>query len=64
MSSTNIGLWLLILLILGGIMIAGYFLKSNGNIKIANLILGIEAIPAIIFGLWLLLILITNPRWN
>lgn len=63
-SSNNIGLWLLTFLVLVGILIASYFLKLNGNIKLANLVLGIPAVPAIIFGLWILLILITNPRWN
>lgn len=63
-SSYNVRLWILILLVSVGILAGAYFLKVNGNIKFANIFLGILAIPAIIFGLWILLMLITNPRWN
>lgn len=63
-SSQNLGLWVLILLSLTIILISGFLLKEKGNLKTANLILSISAVPAMVFGLWILLMLLTNPRWN
>ncbi len=63
-SSFNIGLWSVILLALGGIVLGSLRLRSAGRIRPAIKLLGLLAIPAIGVALLLLAVLITLPRWN
>jgi hypothetical protein len=63
-SSFNIGLWSGLLgataLSLGG----GYYFYANGNRVLALLLLLILAIPGFLYLLFLLFIIIAQPRWN
>jgi hypothetical protein len=63
-SSFNIGLWLIILLGLAGIMGGSLCLLSAGRSGIATAILLLLAIPGVLFALFLLVLMITPPRWN
>lgn len=63
-SSFNIGLWLGILAAVGGILAGGYFLNANGNRPLAIILLLVLAIPGLLYALFVLLIIILNPRWN
>jgi hypothetical protein len=63
-SSFNIGLWLLILTGLGSIMGGSLWLKSAGHLGFAKVLLLILAVPGVLFGLFLLALVIAAPRWN
>ncbi len=63
-SSFNIGLWLLILLGLGSIMGGSLWLKSAGHLGFATVLLLILAVPGVLCGLFLIILVIAAPRWN
>jgi hypothetical protein len=63
-SSFNIGLWFLILLGLAGVLGGGLWLKSAGHGGLAAGLLLILATPGILYGLFLVVLLISAPRWN
>lgn len=60
----NIKLWLFILLLAGSILWLSMLLKKQGYDKYAMLTVLIIAIPAIIYGLFVLLMASNNGRWN
>ena len=63
-SSFNIGLWLLILLAVGGVVLGSLGLRSAGYSVAAHGVLLILALPGLVFLLFFLSVLILNPRWN
>jgi hypothetical protein len=63
-SSFNIGLWFVILLALAGVLGGGFALHRSGRQPIALALVSLLAVPAILAGLFLLLIVILNPRFN
>jgi hypothetical protein len=63
-SSFNMGLWLAILAGTAAILGGGWHLNKIGRRGPANAVLAILAVPALLFGAFMLLIIITQPRWN
>lgn len=63
-SSFNMGLWLLILLAVGGILVGSHWLRSAGYLRPAYGVLLILALPGFMFLLFLLAVLILKPRWQ
>ena len=63
-SSFNIGLWLLILLVLTIVAGGSLWLKSAGRPGLAILLLLVLAVPGLLFGLFMVTLLVTAPRWN
>jgi hypothetical protein len=63
-SSFNIGLWLLLLLGLGSILGGSLWLKTAGHPTLAMVLLLILTIPGLLYGLFLLALVIAAPRWN
>lgn len=63
-SSFNGGLWFFILAALGTILLGSYWLQTHQQPAFAKLVLAVLAIPGLLCGLFFLIILITNPRWN
>jgi len=63
-SSFNITLWLGLLAGMVAIVGAGYRFHTNGQTRAAAGVLGILAIPTILAGLFVLSLLIAQPRWN
>lgn len=63
-SSFNGGLWTLMLLGTVGITTGSLALKSRGHPGPGALLALVLAVPGLLAGLFLLLILITRPRWN
>jgi hypothetical protein len=60
----NIKLWLFLLLSAGSILWISMQLKNNGHDKMAMLTVLILAIPAIGYGLFVLLMASNNGKWN
>lgn len=63
-SSFNIVLWLVLLGLSIGVPLGGWRLKTAGRRKTATALLAVVAVPAIAYALFVLLIVITQPRWN
>jgi hypothetical protein len=63
-SSFNAGLWLGVLVGVAGVLVAGTWLRARGHTAAALAVLGILVVPGLLYALFLLLILLTNPRWN
>ncbi len=63
-SSFNITLWLAVLAGIIAILGLGYHFRTQGQTAMANGVLAILAVPAILAGLFVLSILIAQPRWN
>jgi hypothetical protein len=63
-SSFNIGLWLLILLAVGGVVLGSLWLRSLGHNGAAKSVLSILAVPGLLLLLFFLSLLILHPRWN
>jgi hypothetical protein len=63
-SSFNMGLWLAILLGLGGILGGSVWLKAAGRRGLAMVLLLVLAVPGLLCGLFFLALLIAAPRWN
>ncbi|MBY0561761.1 hypothetical protein [Hyphomicrobium sp.] len=63
-SSFNIMLWLSVLGGISAIIAVGYSLKTKDRRGPANAVLAVLALPAIAAALFVLMLLITQPRWN
>lgn len=63
-SSFNMGIWSLLLIGLAVIIFGSLWLKSINQLGIAKGLLGILAIPGILYALFILMVIIGKPRWN
>jgi len=63
-SSYNGGLWAGTLAALAAILGGGLVLNAAGKRGLAIAVLLILAIPATLFGLWILAMIVLQPRWN
>ena len=63
-SADNIVLWIGILAIVFLVMWGSYWLKTKQQHTAAIVILMVAAIPSLLAILFLLFILVGNPRWN
>lgn len=63
-SSYNGGLWAGTLAALAAILGGGVVLNAAGKRGLAIAVLLILAIPATLFGLWVLAMIVLQPRWN
>ena len=63
-SEFNIVLWLAILTVLAGVLGGTLWLRKYGNGTIATLFAWLLAVPGLLAGVFLLLVLILQPRWN
>lgn len=63
-SSFNMNLWLMTLVLVTAIPLSGWHLRSRGRARPAILVLSVLAVPGLLYALFILLIVITQPRWN
>ncbi|MCB0569462.1 MAG: osmoprotectant transporter permease [Phaeodactylibacter sp.] len=63
-SSFNMGIWLLLLGALAAIMLGSLWLKGLEKLLLAKLLLAVLAVPGLLYLLFMLMIIITKPRWN
>lgn len=63
-SSFNLALWLALLSAMGLSLWAGYALHARERVTLAIAALAVTAVPGILAALFVLLLLVTQPRWN
>jgi len=63
-SSFNAGIWIVVLAVLAIIIGGGYQLKRLGHATLAAMLLLILAVPGLLYGLFLSLIVVTDTSWN
>jgi hypothetical protein len=63
-SSSNAGLWTLLLVGTLAVTLGSLILRNNGRPGLGALLSLVLAVPGLLAGLFMLLILITQPRWN
>ncbi|MCW5692022.1 MAG: hypothetical protein KIT48_06630 [Pseudolabrys sp.] len=63
-SSFNGGLWFALLAAVAVILGGGWALQASGRRGLATALLLVLAVPAVVYALFIALILITQPRWN
>ena len=63
-SSFNSGLWTILLGGLAALVGGTLWLKSNGRPKVATMLAWVLAAPGLLVGLFFLLLIVANPRWN
>lgn len=63
-SSSNMVMWLIILLIIAAIMGGSLKLKLAKQVVLANILLFLFAVPGLLYGLFLLIAITGNVRWN
>ena len=63
-SSFNGGLWLVLLVVTGGVLGGSLWLKQRKQLLLAKILLLVLAAPGVLTGLFLVVIMLTNPRWN
>jgi hypothetical protein len=63
-SSFNITLWLALISGVAVVLFGGWWLRAVGRPRAANGVLALLAVPGFLFGLFVLLLIIAQPRWN
>src|SRR5262249_15121251 len=63
-SSFNIGIWTVLLLGLGGVVLGSLALRAAGREAWARAVVVALAVPALGVGLFFAVLLGTHPRWN
>ena len=63
-TSRNIGMWAIILLIVALILGGTMFLKTQNQLTIAKGILIVTAIPGVLALLYMLIVMTSKTRWN
>lgn len=63
-SAFNIELWSVILLGIAAIFAVGFVLRRAARPILACLILAILAVPASLYGVFLLAVILSGERWN
>lgn len=63
-SSFNFGIWLAALTLAAAVPVAGMRLAARGHRLAATFVLGILAIPGILYALFILLVIGSGTRWN
>jgi hypothetical protein len=63
-SGINLGLWAMIIAALIVILFGSLWLRSHGYPGFAMLLTLLLAVPALLFGLYMTIAIVSKPRWN
>lgn len=63
-SSFNAGLWALVLLALGGVVGGSLWLRKAGHAKAGAALAWVLAVPGLFAILFMVLLIVLQPRWN
>ena len=63
-TTRNIVLWLIILLIIAGVLVGSNWLRDHDRLSMAKWLLALAAIPGALVLLYFIVVMIGKPRWN
>ena len=63
-SSFNIVLWLVLLVVLATVLFGTLALRAAGNLTLAKILTGLLAVPALLFLLFFIVVIASGERWN
>ncbi|MDQ3017809.1 MAG: osmoprotectant transporter permease [Bacteroidota bacterium] len=63
-TSRNIGMWFIIILIVVAIIGGSIYLKNHNQMALARTLLILAAIPGILAILYFVIVFTSNTRWN
>lgn len=63
-TSKNLGLWGIILLVVGAVLIGTLWLKGHDHLGLARIILIVAAIPGVFVLLYFLIVITSKAKWN
>ncbi len=63
-DADNLGMWFILLAVTGGVLFGGYQAKAHDYRKTAILILSLLAVPGLLYGLFILLVVASGTSWN
>jgi len=63
-SDFHIGLWTGILLAIAAVFAGGLALRRTGWTKLANAVLALLAVPTLLYGIFILVVLASGEGWN
>jgi hypothetical protein len=63
-NADNMGIWLLMLAVVGLVLGGTYWLKTKNQVMAAKVILILTSIPCLIFILYIVIAITGNVRWN
>jgi hypothetical protein len=63
-SSFNMGLWIVIVLVLLAVMLGSLALRAWGRVGLAVALLLVLALPGLLFTLFFCVLIVSHPRWN
>jgi hypothetical protein len=63
-SVFNAGIWSVLLLVVAVSLGGSLWLRRAGHYRLAWLLLAVLGLPGFAYALFLLLVLVTQPRWN
>jgi len=63
-SSFNIGIWIALLAALAVVLAGSLWLKAIGRPGLGTMLLLVLAVPAVLYALFLLVVIISGSQWN
>lgn len=63
-SSDNLGIWMILLLVVAAILGGTYWLKSSNHLTAAKVILIVVTIPSVLAIIFFLSLMLGDTRWN
>jgi uncharacterized membrane protein HdeD (DUF308 family) len=63
-SSDNAGIWMIMLLVVAGVLGGSYWLQTHEQPGWARMVLWLMAAPGLLAVLFMLVVLLSKPRWN
>lgn len=63
-SSFNIGIWIALLAALAVVLLGSLWLNTIGRPGLGTILLLVLAVPAALYALFLLLVIISGSKWN
>jgi len=63
-TAFNMNLWLGILRAVAAVLVGGTLLRNAGKPLLGNLVLAVLAVPTLLYGLFIVLVVASGERWN
>ncbi|MBX7142382.1 MAG: hypothetical protein K1X63_15005 [Chitinophagales bacterium] len=63
-SSFNIKLWIVLLIVLAALLTGTLFLRHHSYLSLSKILLAVVAVPALLYAIFIFVAVITGARWN